>query len=97
MLDFLKQEMIDSEILSGIEEFRRRYPIKTTTLSRCPRYLYYGKAIWEQAAAALLCGENILLTGSKATGKMCWLRTWQPFLDALHGMSPYTSIWMPPT
>ena len=33
MLDFLKQEMIDSEILSGIEEFRRRYPIKTTTLS----------------------------------------------------------------
>ena len=69
MLDFLKQEMIDSEILSGIEEFRRRYPIKTTTLSRCPRYLYYGKAIWEQAAAALLCGENILLTGSKATGK----------------------------
>ena len=69
MLDFLKQEMIDSEILSGIEELRRRYPIKTTTLSRCPRYLYYGKAIWEQAAAALLCGENILLTGSKATGK----------------------------
>ena len=69
MLDFLKQEMIDSEILYGIEEFRRRYPIKTTTLSRCPRYLYYGKAIWEQAAAALLCGENILLTGSKATGK----------------------------
>ena len=69
MLAFLKQEMIDSEILSGIEEFRRRYPIKTTTLSRCPRYLYYGKAIWEQAAAALLCGENILLTGSKATGK----------------------------
>ena len=69
MLYFLKQEMIDSEILSGIEEFRRRYPIKTTTLSRCPRYLYYGKAIWEQAAAALLCGENILLTGSKATGK----------------------------
>lgn len=69
MLDFLKQEMIDSEILSGIEEFRRRYPIKTTTLSRCPRYLYYGKAIWEQGHRALLCGENILLTGSKATGK----------------------------
>ena len=69
MLEFLKQEMIDSEILSGIEEFRRRYPIKTTTQPRPPRYLYYGKAIWEQAAAALLCGENILLTGSKATGK----------------------------
>lgn len=69
MLDFLKQEMIDSEILSGIEEFRRRHPIKTTTQPRPPRYLYYGKAIWEQAAAALLCGENILLTGSKATGK----------------------------
>ena len=34
-----------------------------------PRFLYYGKEIWEEAAAALLCGENLLLSGPKATGK----------------------------
>ena len=34
-----------------------------------PRYLYYGKEIWESAAAALLCGEHLLLAGPKATGK----------------------------
>ena len=34
-----------------------------------PRYHYYGKDVWEAAAAALLCGENLLLAGSKATGK----------------------------
>lgn len=27
------------------------------------------KEVWEAAAAALLCGENLLLAGSKATGK----------------------------
>jgi len=34
-----------------------------------PRYHYYGKEVWEAAIAALLCGENLLLAGSKATGK----------------------------
>ncbi len=34
-----------------------------------PEYHYYGKAIWEKAIAAILCGKNLLLTGPKATGK----------------------------
>ena len=34
-----------------------------------PKYLYYGKEVWEEAAVALLCGKNLLLTGPKATGK----------------------------
>ena len=34
-----------------------------------PRYLYYGTDIWEEALAALLSGEHLLLTGPKATGK----------------------------
>ncbi len=32
-------------------------------------FTYYGKEVWEQALAALLCGENLLLAGGKATGK----------------------------
>ena len=34
-----------------------------------PAFTYYGKQVWEQALAALLCGENLLLAGGKATGK----------------------------
>ena len=34
-----------------------------------PAFTYYGKEVWEQALAALLCGENLLLAGGKATGK----------------------------
>ena len=34
-----------------------------------PRFRYYGREVWEQAIAALLCGKNLLLAGGKATGK----------------------------
>ncbi len=34
-----------------------------------PAFTYYGKEVWEQALAAILCGENLLLAGGKATGK----------------------------
>ena len=38
-------------------------------VAEAPRFEYYGKEIWEEAATALLCGENLLLVGPKATGK----------------------------
>lgn len=71
LLDFLKKEQIDPSIIRGIEEYRAQYPLPEEQLRRMPqpRYRYYGKEIWEQAAAALLCGENLLLAGGKATGK----------------------------
>lgn len=34
-----------------------------------PRFFYYGKEVWNEALSALLCGQNLLLVGSKATGK----------------------------
>ncbi len=34
-----------------------------------PAFRYYGKDIWEKAIAAVLTGKNLLLAGSKATGK----------------------------
>lgn len=43
-----------------------------------PRYLYYGKDIWEEAITAILCGENLLLVGPKATGKNVLRKTWPP-------------------
>ena len=71
MLDFLRAEGVDPKIIEEIEKFRSRFPADVHLRRRVPvpRYLYYGKDIWEEAATALLCGENLLLVGPKATGK----------------------------
>lgn len=69
MLDFLREEQVNEHIIRGIEDFRRKYPSDRTLEGVRPRYMYYGKEVWEQAAEALLCEENLLLAGSKATGK----------------------------
>ena len=71
MLDFLEQDHISRDILDGIRAYRARYPLPERLRPRVPHphYHYYGREIWEAAAAALLCGRNLLLAGSKATGK----------------------------
>ena len=71
MLEFLEQEQISRELLDGIRTYRAQYPTEPALQSRVPQphYHYYGKEVWEAAIAALLCGENLLLAGSKATGK----------------------------
>ena len=71
MLDFLRSEGVSPQIIKEIEAFRAKFPADGTLSRRIPtpRYLYYGKDIWEEAATALLCGENLLLVGPKATGK----------------------------
>ncbi len=71
MLAFLKEEQLSPALVEGIERFRERHPLPEALQSRIPepKYLYYGKEIWEEAAAALLCGKNLLLAGGKATGK----------------------------
>lgn len=71
MLAFLTEEGVNPHLIQEIQNFRSMYPAEADVQSRIlkPRYLYYGKKIWEEAIAALLCGENLLLTGPKATGK----------------------------
>ena len=71
MLDFLRQEGIDEEILRRIEAFRKAYPAGEDQLHRIPKpkFRYYGRDIWNKALTALLAGENLLLVGPKATGK----------------------------
>jgi MoxR-like ATPase len=70
-LENLKEEGIDDSLLQGIEDFRRRYPVKEEDRSRIPQpdYFYYGRDVWRKALAAVLEGENLLLIGPKATGK----------------------------
>jgi nitric oxide reductase NorQ protein len=71
MLDFLRSEGVSSQIISEIENFRKFYKINDDYRNRIPepQYHYYGTEVWEEAATALLAGENLLLDGPKATGK----------------------------
>ena len=72
MLDFLEQEeQVSPALLREVRAFRAANEPAEALRPRVPRprYHYYGRAVWEQALAALLCGKNLLLAGGKATGK----------------------------
>lgn len=70
-LSELRQEGIDGGLLDEIAAYRDSHGVDPAVARRVPtpRFLYYGREVWEAAAAALLCGENLLLVGPKATGK----------------------------
>ena len=67
----LQAEGVDASLLEEIRRYHETHPAPQEAAERVPqpRYLYYGREIWESAAAALLCGEHLLLAGPKATGK----------------------------
>lgn len=71
MLDFLQNEGVSDPILAQVRQFRKFYSCGKEEEMRVPvpQYHYYGREIWEQALCALLAGENLLLSGPKATGK----------------------------
>ena len=70
-LEFLRRQNVDKGLLEGVEEFCHVYAEqeKETDRLQKPQVLFYGREILEMAIAALLEGENLLLTGEKATGK----------------------------
>ncbi len=67
----LKEQNVNPGLLEAIAQFRKKYPVEEKLKRRInvPVLPYYGRDTFEMAAAALLQGENILLTGTKATGK----------------------------
>lgn len=71
MLEFLESEQINPELIQGIRAYRKEFPTPEDLTARVPvpHFHYYGKDVWEEAIAALLCGQNLLLAGPKATGK----------------------------
>lgn len=69
MIEFLKSQDIDENLINKIEEFRKNNPIEESDRIEKPEFHYYGKEVWEEAITAILAGENLLLTGAKATGK----------------------------
>lgn len=69
MFQFLQEEGVSPQIIQGIKDFRETHGLGDDNRIPKPRYKYFGPRIWEQAAAALLCGQNLLLVGQKASGK----------------------------
>ena len=67
----LEAEGVDGALLDEVRAFRAAHPAPEEARGRipAPKCIYYGSEIWESAAAALLCGEHLLLAGPKATGK----------------------------
>ena len=62
MLEFLRDEGVSADITAEIEKFRDAYPEEDETLRRRvpdPRYLYYGKDIWEEAITAIYAGKIV--------------------------------------
>lgn len=70
-LRFLEEQGISPVLLSQVKDFRETYEVPQETLHRIvkPSIPFYGKDILEMAIAGILQGENLLLTGPKATGK----------------------------
>ena len=59
------------ELMKRLEEFKMRFPVDEPLRGRVirPPVEFIGEEVMELAVSALLQGENILLSGGKATGK----------------------------
>ena len=71
VLQYLEMQKISSALICDVEKFRMKHSVDEKVRHRVvyPMMLFYGKNILEMSIAALLQKENLLLTGSKATGK----------------------------
>ena len=70
-LDFLRQQKISESLINDVKHFRNKYQLTEEMRPRIPNppIPFYGKEILEMSITALLKGENLLLSGGKATGK----------------------------
>lgn len=70
-LKFLEEQGVSSSLINKIVKFREVYPVSDEVKNRIikPAIPFYGKDILEMVIAGILQGQNLLLTGPKATGK----------------------------
>ena len=77
---FLQEQGVSGALIESVRRFRESYPVAEGLENRMstPEIPFFGKEILEMAIAALLHGENILLSGAKATGKnvLCETLAW---------------------
>lgn len=70
-LEILTRQSVHPALVEDVKAFRERHPVDEQAAGRvtCPAMPFYGKDILEMAVSAILQGENLLLSGAKATGK----------------------------
>lgn len=71
LINILKENGVDENLLNEATKFRNYYKLDDKVLDRIatPRFLYYGRDVWNKAIAAIISGSHLLLFGPKATGK----------------------------
>ncbi len=71
LYDMLEMQKVSPALIRDLKSFRRWHPVSEDAMNRImpPQVPYYGREILEMSIAALLQGQNLLLSGSKATGK----------------------------
>ena len=81
--DFLEEQGVAEGLIQAAADYRKEYGVSEEAKHRLmkPSLPFYGKETLEMGMAAILEGENLLLAGPKATGKMCWQRIWHIFSD----------------
>lgn len=69
--EHLREQKVDEGLIADLKKFRDEHEVAEEVQDRViePAIPFYGKEILEMAIAALLQGENLLLSGAKATGK----------------------------
>lgn len=69
--DILINEGVNESLLKEVDKFKAFYKLEENFKDRIPdpRFVYYGKEVWEKAIAGILSGHHLLLSGPKATGK----------------------------
>lgn len=71
MIKELKEQGVSEKLLKEVKKYIEQHPLDKTeyTSLNKPLFTYYGKNVWEKAITAILAGQNLLLSGPKATGK----------------------------
>ena len=69
--EHLREQKVDEGLIEDLRKFREEFSVDEEVGDRIiePSIPFYGKEILEMAISALLQGENLLLSGAKATGK----------------------------
>ena len=69
--EYLREQKVDEGLIEDLRQFRVKYEVADEVKNRViePAIPFYGREILEMAISALLQGENLLLSGAKATGK----------------------------
>ena len=78
--EYLQQQKINPGLIADVKDFREKYGADAQMENRMvvPDMLFYGKDILEMSIAAMLQGDNLQLSGAKATGKnvLCETLAW---------------------